>query len=288
MLTKLFKEFFSRQNKFDENRPVKDDLASKTHANEHEESQGSIAEGKKEISRPLTNIGNINSVCPHCTSVLTKKLSRKSKCPHCSQYIYVRTRPIDGQRVLLTHSQVSEIEAPWSNFHRSHIYDNINHREIEIERNQLFKRKGVMLSDTDAKWSILSRQLLQHASNADWGLYRNTRLSMGSVLEHDSKIKPALHIYLEVCYIDINGPRNLGGLRDPQLLKEFPPFSFEESFLAPALVTKIVELSTMLHLNNQEIRTIFLEAAQKLFSNLKLPVAPTQAWKQLEKIYSET
>ena len=285
MLIKLFKELFSRQNRVRENcLSVKDDLALRTHANEYDKSQESIAEEKKEINEPnLTKIGNIDSICPYCFAALTKKPSRKSKCPHCGQYIYVRTRPIDRQRVLVTLNQASEIEAQWCNFHRSYIYDHIDPKQIEIERDAYFKKKGIMLSDIDVKWSILNRELLEHAKNGDWGLFRNTRLSMGSVLEYDNKIKEALQTYLEVCYIDINGPRNLGGCHDPELLKKFLPFSAEEAFLAPAVVTKILELLAILHFDYENVKTVFMEVAGKLYVNLKLPVSPVQGWNQFEK-----
>mgnify|MGYP001579576138 CR=1 FL=1 len=34
------------------------------------------------------------------------------------------------------------------------------------------------------------------------------------------KLKDALQTYLEVCYLDLNGVNNTGGMRDPELLKE--------------------------------------------------------------------
>lgn len=289
MVIKLFRKLFSPQYKSDDNSlSIKDDSVLHAHAAKYDESPESIAEEKQEISKPnLTEIGNIDPLCPYCSVAIIKKPSRKSKCPHCGQYIYVRTRPIDRQRVLVTLEQASEIEAQWTNFPRSYIRDNVDPKEIEIAKNEYFKKKGVVLSDTDAKWYFLNRKLLEHSKNADWGLYRNTRLSMGSVLEHDHRnIEKALHTYLEVCYIDINGPRNLSGLSDPQLLKEFPPFSSEESLLAPAVVMKISELSGMLHLKHNDIKTIFMEAAGTVFRNLKLPVTPVQAWEQFEKVYN--
>lgn len=288
MLIKLLKKWFSNQNNaHDYIVSVDEERRACGSAAEADESTGTVVEKKEEISKTnLTEIGNVDSICPYCGGVLTKKPLRKTKCSHCGEYIYVRTRPIDKQRVLVTFDQASEIETQWSNFPISHIYDHIDPKEIEIVKNEYFKRKGIMLSDIDAKWSILNRALLEHSKNADWGLYRNTRLSMGSVLEHNGKTDKALRTYLEVCYIDINGPNNLGGLRDPELLKKFPPFSSEESFLAPALVTKISELSAILHLQHEHIKAVFIDAAGKLFSNLKLAITPIQAWEQFEKVYN--
>jgi len=289
MPIKLFRKLFFAHNKADDNGlSIEKDSVLLNHTIKYGESPKSISEEKQESSKTnLTEIGNIDSICPYCSVGITKKPLRKSKCKNCGQYIYVRTRPIDRQRVLVTLNQASEIDVQWTNSPRSYIYDHIEPKEIEIAKNEYFKKKGVELSDTDAKWYFLNRKLLEHSKNADWGLYRNTRLSMGSVLEHDHRnIEKALHTYLEVCYIDINGPRNLGGLSDPELLEKFPPFSSEESFLAPSVVTKISELSGMLHLKYNDIKTIFMEVSGTLFRNLKLPITPIQAWEQFEKAYN--
>ena len=31
-------------------------------------------------------------------------------------------------------------------------------------------------------------------------------------------------MYFEVCYLDLNGPNNMAGVTDAQLLKRFPPW----------------------------------------------------------------
>ena len=52
------------------------------------------------------------------------------------------------------------------------------------------------------------------------------------------------------------------------------------------MVTKISELSGMLHLKHNDIKTIFMEISGTVFRNLKLPVTPDQAWEQFEKVYN--
>ncbi len=157
-------------------------------------------------------------------------------------------------------------------------------KQIEDFKANYFARYGTTPSDNDAKWSILSSELLKHSKGSNWGLYRNTSLSMASVLEQEGGLRESLHTYLEVCYIDLNGPNNVGGfIGDPGLLSEYPPFSSREAFLAPLVVTKVNELATRLQLNDAELQSLFHESAIRVFHDLKLPISPDSAWTQLQQ-----
>jgi DNA-directed RNA polymerase subunit RPC12/RpoP len=64
----------------------------------------------------LSDIGRLDSVCPHCGEHLERRPERKAACPHCGEWIFVRTRPLDRQRVLLTEPETSKVEAEWARF----------------------------------------------------------------------------------------------------------------------------------------------------------------------------
>ena len=64
----------------------------------------------------LSEIGRVDNLCPYCEQRLTKRPERKTACPHCGNLIFVRSRPVDRKRVLLTESQTSEVEAEWASF----------------------------------------------------------------------------------------------------------------------------------------------------------------------------
>jgi hypothetical protein len=65
--------------------------------------------------RPQSSaIGRLDSVCPYCDELLARRPERKTTCPHCSGAIFVRRRPLDRERVLLTEPQVLRIEAEWT------------------------------------------------------------------------------------------------------------------------------------------------------------------------------
>jgi DNA-directed RNA polymerase subunit RPC12/RpoP len=58
----------------------------------------------------LQKIGDVEPKCPYCGHTLEKKPVRKKKCPSCGNFIFVRTRPSDRQKVLVTEQQAAQIE----------------------------------------------------------------------------------------------------------------------------------------------------------------------------------
>lgn len=231
----------------------------------------------------LPKIGVSDPVCPYCSGVLDKKPAKKKKCPHCGKFIYVRTRPQDQVKVLVTDQQAELIEEQWSIVNGTHDEYLAGKQRIEAERSRLAKQFGKEPSENDVKWGLLGKEVIEHVMNGNWGLYRNTRFQMAEVLRKESKLKQALSMYCWVCYLDLNGPRNTSGLKDPELLREFPPFSPNEAFLAPGIISRMVRLIENLNLSQEHVSSIFLEAAGHDHNGLKLPVQPEDAWLSVKK-----
>jgi DNA-directed RNA polymerase subunit M/transcription elongation factor TFIIS len=151
-------------------------------------------------------IGNVESVCPYCGSILERKPSRKRKCPECGQTIHVRKRPSDGATVLLTADQAQQIDEQRER--RRELKEWERRRKdpefVSIER-QLRKKWGREPSLSDVLWALANKRLLRHAARGDWGLYRNTKLEMAEILHRWSK-RPsdALRFYLEVFFLDLS------------------------------------------------------------------------------------
>jgi len=233
--------------------------------------------------RRFQAVGNVDAVCPYCNNTLEKKPGRKKKCPSCNNFIYVRTRPKDGKKVLVTKDQTELLKEQWSIVNGTHAEFLENKRIIENERRFLAKKFGREPSENDIRWSLLNKELMTHANNANWGLYRNAKFQMAEILRAESKTSPALAIYLEVLYLDVNGPNNISGIRDRALLKEFPPFNEKDAFLAPGVLSKVVDLIQELNLDDKGTKAIFNEIAERNFSNLRLPVTPEQGWRKIKK-----
>lgn len=232
------------------------------------------------------NIGQLEAKCPYCHVVLEKMPGAKTKCKSCGNYIYVRTRPSDRNRVLVTKQQADEIEEEWAILSGSHDQYLEGKREYQDEKEILTKRFGQEPSDHDIKWGLLNKELIEHGKNGDWGLYRNSRLSMGDILRQELKLKQALETYLEICYIDLNGPSNTGGLNNSQLLKEYPPFDPNgNAFIAPGIIDYIQRINKKLNLSKDAMKKIYIQHNQKVYTSLRLPLSPEVSWQKLDPAF---
>lgn len=246
-----------------------------------------------DLFRSKSNTGNQQSKtkdgrkaeCPYCHKALSKIPGAKTKCPHCGEFIFIRTRSKDNARVVVTKTEADKIDEEWTIVAGTHDIFIAEKEEFAKEKEILRKRfGGKEPSDNDVRWSLLNKQIIENAKNGDWGLYRNTRFQMAEILRREMKLKDALQTYLEVCYLDLNGVRNVGGMNDPEILKEFPPFDPKESaFLAPGVIDLIKRIVLKLDLSKEEIRQIFVEHNSRSEKSLRLPITTEQAWSSLEK-----
>ncbi|MCX6730941.1 MAG: hypothetical protein NTZ55_03765 [Candidatus Roizmanbacteria bacterium] len=221
-----------------------------------------------------------NPMCPYCQVILKKTPGAKTKCISCGNFIYVRTRPSDRKRVLATKQQADEIEEQWSIVSGTHDEYLRKMNEYKIEKDKLNKRFNQEPSDNDIKWAVLNKELIKHSRNKNWGLYRNTRLSMGDILRKEMKLKQALETYLEVCYLDVNGPANNGGMND----SEFPSFDPDSNaFVAPGIIEYIQRINRKLNLPIDTIKQTYIESNKKVYASLKLPLSPDVSWLEIEK-----
>lgn len=225
------------------------------------------------------------SECPNCHKALSKIPGAKTKCSHCGEYMFVRTRPKDNVRVVVTKAEADKIDEEWSIVAGMHDVFVAEKEEFAKEKEILRKRfGGKEPSDNDVRWGLLNKQLMEHAKNGDWGLYRNARFQMAEILRGEMKLKDALRTYLEVCYLDLNGPNNTGGMNDPELLKEFPPFDPRcDSFLAPGVIDLIKRIVLKLKLSEDEVRQIYIDHNLRTEKSLRLPFSAEKSWQSLEK-----
>lgn len=65
-------------------------------------------------------IGRTDPVCPSCELHLGRMPEHKTRCPRCAKLLYVRTRPTDLQRVLLTKAELPAIRDQWARVRPEH------------------------------------------------------------------------------------------------------------------------------------------------------------------------
>jgi hypothetical protein len=228
----------------------------------------------------MNSIGNLNDVCPYCSSKLNRRPQKKKKCAQCGNYIYVRTRPTDRKRVLVTEKQIEEIEDQWSKLLMARA-PRIQKQEVFDDAKKILAAKfGREPADSDVIWSLLKKEIITYTSSHQWGLYRNTLFEMGELLRSKNKWSCALDRYLEVCYLDLNGGSNYGDLRNIRTeslldtngrqIKEFDP---ERGELVSGVLQRIDQiLEHFVDLNRAELREKFLNVTARREKSLKLPM----------------
>jgi hypothetical protein len=234
-----------------------------------------------DLMKPL---GNLEPICPYCNGVLEEKPKRRCKCPHCGNYFRVRTRPQDRQQVLVTEEQAEEIAKQyWSGYGRD-------------PENWLQEKRRIW----DRQWGELNKQSMENAKNGKWGLYRNCRYDMGSILHAEAcfilkilnspkegnhgvkaltRMKQAIRMYLEVALFDLNGANNFN---------EFKPYATKIQFwdIAPAAIDWIIELSTDLGIQRGDLRNMFYEVAN-LYKSFSFSLTTDETWKRFEEALTE-
>ena len=150
--------------------------------------------------------------CPYCSCALEKMPGRKKKCPECKCYIFVRTSPLSGNKILITEEQIPEIEEAWAiknGTHQEYI-DTKEKQERKIKHTQEQNNNpSFKPSDSDLNWSFLNSELEFYAKKSNWHGYRDTKLEMAEQLLNEKKYENALYSYLEVAYRDLADPEEL-------------------------------------------------------------------------------
>jgi hypothetical protein len=186
--------------------------------------------------------------------------------------------------VLLTEEQAKLVETEWSSFSHPQIRPNLNVEEMEKIRPKLAQRFGRAPSDGDVAWAYLNKMAGDAAKKRQWGLYRNTRLSMGAALEQEGKLSRSFCFYLEACYLDLNGPQNVGEIVSfgkHSFFPNEPNFKASAVVLSPSVIDKLLEIINRLRLGEDQVRLEFMKTAERDYQNLKLPVSPDKAWETL-------
>ncbi|HZW39393.1 MAG TPA: hypothetical protein VFF33_08855 [Ignavibacteriaceae bacterium] len=230
-------------------------------------------------------IGSIELKCPYCKKNLEKFPIRKTECKNCGKYYYIRTRPLDHLKVIVTEEQMKFIENQWSQKYR---IDEIYNEYLEVQerfdkiRSSIKNQSNVEPSDNEIFLKVYDELLDEFYDNYNWGLYRNIKLKIARSLEREIRINEAFQFFLEVFYLDVNGPNNCG-TKNQKILKDFPPFD-GYSFIPPGIIYSLNDLMAQLRIKKNDVENIFIEVAKKLSEKIRiLPVNPEKAWEIYEK-----
>lgn len=224
-------------------------------------------------------IGIDRPSCPYCGHDFGKMPQRKASCSACNKVYYSRKRPTDDVKVLLTEQEAVEHDdqcALLECVHEARIPDStLNGIVSDLNRE---------LGRTPSTSELLIRQLQNqaegYASEWKWGLYRNARLRTGDAVLRQRNFIEALSIFLEVCLLDLNGPRNCAS-SDPKLRKKYPAFEPSRASLPPAIVGRVTDAALPLRLTTDDVELRFKTLGASVAKRLGLPKRIDQAWTEL-------
>ena len=229
----------------------------------------------------LSSIGVEGPNCPYCGHEFERMPQRKRSCPSCSGVLYSRKRPLDGLKVLLTEEQAREGEG------QSALLMLIQEDGLkDVDLDALVRSLQGQLGRLPTAEEVVAQQLMRvaatHAEAWRWGLFRNARFNLAESCIRRGLREEALRLYLEVCLLDLNGPRNCG-TKDPQVTRRFPPFDPSTAFLAPGVVNRTKDVTADLELSLDDTHRVFEAVAVAVVPGLKLPRSSDDAWGELSK-----
>lgn len=96
----------------------------------------------------------------------------------------------------------------------------------------------------DKIWGYLNEESQKHAQVGQWGLYRNTRLTMSDFLKEEEKYTAAFKLLVEVIYYDLSGLDNSSNNEMSKWEKEirlesFFPYESSLITIPPGIITKL-------------------------------------------------
>lgn len=136
------------------------------------------------------------------------------------------------------------------------------------------------MNEKDKKLKEFSKKLAEEADDHNWGFYCSTKLDLAQYLETEcDNVKSALEQYIDLLYLNLNGPKNNHLIQDdPELLKEYPDFDPQHSFLAPAILVAVEKILEKKSISRDDYKSLFLRRGEILYKSLKLPIDPQMAW----------
>lgn len=141
-----------------------------------------------------------------------------------------------------------------------------------------------LIKQDDEKWGKLNQDALLYAKDNSWGLFRNTQLEMACALEKRGKNKQALAMMLWVCHLDLNEPNNVGGVKDPEYLKELHLFGPAPGPLAPAVVGDVEYLASDLRMDINSLETFYMKEVGRRANGIAsiTPLSAEKTWRLLK------
>lgn len=215
-------------------------------------------------------------VCPYCRAPVPQTPRYKGVCQRCGQTYYARVRPGDKQPSLLTGRQAAALDENREALERA-----IPPRKAWLDPHEGRFNWFWAYSTAEGQWRQLRRSLTLHVRDGNWLLYRNARFEMAELRRRQARLKEALQIYLEVWYLDLNGPHDCWGMMGQRRVYESAPWHPADGLTTPVVARWTHRLAAHAHWDMEVVERNFRQIAERSFRQLGLPLSPAEAWRTL-------
>lgn len=232
---------------------------------------------------PRTLPPSRHPVCPSCRAQISGTPRNGDLCPKCGSRYYLRHKPNTPTVYLLSAAQAAAFDAdtprpaPPAARPAAHTHL-LGHRSApEVDKRRF---NWVWIHGTaEGQWRAAKRSLTLHARDGNWVLYRNARFDMAEVRRKQDRLREALDLYLEVWYLDLNGPHDCWGVSGVRRLYEDAPFQPADGLTTPLVARWVIRIAERLFMDQPQVERAFGDIATRLYQALSLPLTPGEAWR---------
>ncbi|MCE5314052.1 MAG: TerB N-terminal domain-containing protein [Armatimonadota bacterium] len=215
-------------------------------------------------------------VCPYCDKSLPKRPEQAMKCPECGGRVRVRNNAFTGQKGFFQENEIDVLKAATKErSRRNFIYGIMEFQNISSQDIRSTQAKRTCTVE-EALIETVAIRASQHHRNKDMGLCRTSMYSIGEVFMNMGDVSEALTRFLQVCFYDINGCMNAGGIGG---MRKFSP---SLGLVAPRVRKYILDLADKQHLSKAQLRDAFISSAEKIYET-DIPLSPDKAWEKVRK-----
>lgn len=127
------------------------------------------------------------------------------------------------------------------------------------------------MSYRDKIWGYLNQRSMKHASDRNFGLYRNCRFAMSRFLKEEGKTQDSLAMLAEVVFYDLSGATNNFDIQYLEIFASgFFPYENSLAATAPGIISAIMDCQEKLGYTDEELKAFLVERMDKLTVPLQL------------------
>ena len=222
-------------------------------------------------------IGCVEAFCPTCGGALVKFPTRRIACADCESEIFVRTRPLDGKKVIVNSLIDTDLARQRVLVQGAKIRCNVVRADAEHLAQGLTDKFGMPPSTADLIWAYLGQSARTNLLSGAFGLYRNNQLDRAAILDDESRSFEALGFIFRVLYLDANGVSN-GTRIEPETL-----FSTELIFDSPLVYKTATRIMFMERVTPTSATALFLQVAKQEQDMTGAPREPAEIWSVVQE-----